>query len=227
MAEVVEELADQIEEVAEVTRRLAGRDWGFMGVGVGIGLVAGVAIGWYVAEKRLSTKYQKLAEDTIEEIRSNYQDWKKEKEEDKPEKPPLEEVVEELGYSEEESEEFVWDQDLEVSKRTKRFPYVIHLDEYKGNESKYDQIVYTYFEGDDVLSDVNDNVAVPEIVGAENLQRFGHGSGDKDIVYIRNDALTVEICIHRSPNSYAEVVHGFVEHSAKRKRRPPRRFDDD
>jgi hypothetical protein len=47
------------------------------------------------------------------------------------------------------------------------------------------------------------------LVGDKNLDRFGHGSNDAFIVYIRNDQLEIVYEVVLSPNSYAEEVHGF------------------
>jgi hypothetical protein len=41
------------------------------------------------------------------------------------------------------------------------------------------------------------------------LDRFGHGSNDPSIVYIRNDTLEIIYEVVKSPHYYAEEVHGF------------------
>jgi hypothetical protein len=123
-----------------------------------------------------------------------------------------------------------WDYDKELEYRStldKDVPYIIHHDEYFQNETDYNQITLTYFEGDGVLSDERDLPAeVKETVGEEAVENFGHGSKDKNVVYVRNDRLEIDIEILRSENSYAKMVHGIdsLEHSDRRGR--SRRFRD-
>jgi hypothetical protein len=105
-----------------------------------------------------------------------------------------------------------WDLDAELKRRGPDRPYVIHRDEIHDTEG-YDNISFTYYATDDVLCNERDEVIDPadrdNLVGEANLDRFGHGSGDPAIVYIRNDNLEIMYEIVRSPNSYAEEVHGF------------------
>lgn len=125
----------------------------------------------------------------------------------------------------------VWNYDEELRSRTQTKPYVIHADEFRENETNYDQVTYTWWEGNNILTAVNDEIVdeVDRIVGLENLEKFGHGSGQQHVVYVRNDSLSMDIEILRSESDYAEVVHGLnIEHSdesSRRRRRP--KFDDD
>jgi hypothetical protein len=122
-----------------------------------------------------------------------------------------------------------WDYEAEIKLRDGKHAYVIHLDEFRENDT-YENSTYTYYEEDDVLSDERDTAIddVDGLVGVDNLQRWGHGSNDINCVYIRNDELQLDIEILRSPGSYAEEVHG-LKHSddSGRRRRRPRGFDDE
>lgn len=106
-----------------------------------------------------------------------------------------------------------WDDHAERAHRSPDSPYVIHVDE-KGEFDDYTDVTWTYYEADDVLCNEKDEIIDPtdreRLVGEQNLNKFGHGSKDAAIVYIRNDQLEMEIEIVRSPNSYAEEVHGFT-----------------
>lgn len=106
-----------------------------------------------------------------------------------------------------------WDDHAERARRSPDSPYVIHVDE-KGEFDDYTDVTWTYYEADDVLCNEKDEIIDPtdreRLVGEQNLNKFGHGSKDAAIVYIRNDQLEMEIEIVRSPNSYAEEVHGFT-----------------
>lgn len=105
-----------------------------------------------------------------------------------------------------------WDQQQELKRRNPDIPYVIHRDEVHSMDA-YSDVSYTYYAADDVLCNERDEVVDPadrdDLVGEANLERFGHGSGDASIVFIRNDHLEIVYEIIRSPNSFAEEVHGF------------------
>lgn len=122
-----------------------------------------------------------------------------------------------------------WDYHQERAGRSPMKPYVIHLDERDDNDA-YDEVTWTYYEDDDVLCNELDEVISEadreRIVGETNLEKFGHGSGDAQIVYVRNDNLEMDIEVIKSPNSYAEEVHG-LSHSSSPRRRERMRFDDE
>jgi hypothetical protein len=124
-----------------------------------------------------------------------------------------------------------WDWHKERAQRSPLRPYIIHRDEREDNEA-YDGVTYTYYEADDVVCNERDEVIGPEdretIFGESVLEKFGHGSGDAAVVYVRNDKLEMDIEIVHSPNSYAEEVHGFepeIKHSDRRRGRAS--FDDE
>lgn len=102
-----------------------------------------------------------------------------------------------------------WNYDAEKAQRQHNIPYVIHVDER--GEADFDQVTFTYYEGDDVVCDGDDQIVQPrdQIVGDQNLDKFGHGSGDPNVVYLRNDNLAVEIELIKDPGSYSEEVRGI------------------
>lgn len=104
-----------------------------------------------------------------------------------------------------------WDYDAELEARDPDFPYVISDEEFNGDEFGYEQVQYTYYAGDGTLADVREEVVeeVGKVVGVDNLHKFGHGSNDENIVYIRNVPLMMEIEIALSPGKYAKAVLGF------------------
>ncbi len=104
-----------------------------------------------------------------------------------------------------------WDYEVERAARDANpgDPYVIHHDEYYENETNYEQAKLTYYEGDNVLLDERDQpVADDSVVGEDNLAKFGHGSKDGHIVYVRNDNVEVDFEIHRSMGSWQEELFG-------------------
>jgi hypothetical protein len=69
--------------------------------------------------------------------------------------------------------------------------------------------VYTYYAEDDFLvNPENENHPIfggDTIVGVENL-KFGHGSDDVDVVYVRNDMLETDMQICRLNKSFEEEI---------------------
>lgn len=123
-------------------------------------------------------------------------------------------VVKTQNVFEEHRSTDVWDYAIEVRGRSADIPYVIHADEFTNSEGEYQQTTLTYYEDDDVLADQRDTVIddPDELINLANLMKFGHGSNDPNIVYIRNDRIDMDFEICRSTGSYAKEVHGF-EHS--------------
>lgn len=123
-----------------------------------------------------------------------------------------------------------WDFNAEVQARLENpnEPYVISTDEYAKNEPVNEQIQLTYFEGS---GDLVDNQGVPvgneeQVVGSDNLTRFGHGSGDSNIVYIRNERLGMDFEIIRTEGSPEEQATGReLRHSRDSSRRRRGRED--
>lgn len=262
VADGIEEVAEHIDEVADVTRELTGHDLRFFVIGSVVGLATGAAVGYFLTKGKLQTKYDQIAQDEINEMRTFYA----QKEVAREQKPDLDKVVEELGYippTEKEKpnqphvtlvsqeggegekveevtevsknvfetvvEDAPSDWDYETEKRMRGdAPFIIHADEYTENEHSFDQVTYTFYEEDDVLADVRDHIVedVDNVIGLENLQKFGHGSNDPSIVYIRNVKLELDCEVTRNPGSFGEQVHGFIKHSDDTSRRRKRRFDD-
>ncbi len=121
-------------------------------------------------------------------------------------------------------EEF--DYAAEVAKRDPDEPYVITHDEFMENENGWSQATLTYYNGDDVLTDDKD-IPIPDIealVDSENLTKFGYGSRDRNVVYVRNEKIETDFEITLSQGEFSKEVAGFSElqHSA-----PIRRFRGD
>jgi hypothetical protein len=129
--------------------------------------------------------------------------------------------------------ENVWDQEAEIASRIDGEPYVIHIDEYTENENGYRQETLTYYMGDDVVCDAADTpvYGYPGLMG-DIKGNFGRGSGDKNVVYVRNDEHHMEWEILRHQSSFEVEVLGSqaeeqfaekdLQHSSS-----PRKFRDD
>lgn len=101
-----------------------------------------------------------------------------------------------------------WDYEAEKSTRTGDAPYVIHFDEFQASEMNFEQSTVTYYEGDDILSDEYD---APMYRWEANLGElnWGHGSGDSNVVYIRNEALEQEWEVLRHSGRFEVEVLGL------------------
>lgn len=132
--------------------------------------------------------------------------------EPEPFQPPLQEVTEEPAREvEEKDKDAGWSYPVELQRRTPHSPYIIHQDEFMENESEFPQVTLTYYEIDDVLADVDDSPIHNKatLVGETTLNRFGHGSDDYNVVYVRNPHLEMEYEICRLQKSFEVEVQGL------------------
>lgn len=235
--------------------RLTKREIDLLFGGGAIGFAIGCAGMYFVCDRQLKLKYNQIADAEIQEMKAHYREKEMELlriQEDiaRQPKPNLDAMMEDLKYlppkediTEVEPEEVdgevvdsrwdyrdTWDYDREVRNRSREIPFVLHKDEFDAEEDAT-QITVTYFEGDDVLVDEKDEVITKkdEAVGMDNLSQFGHGSGDPNVVYVRNAHLGVDYEILRHKGHYAKEVLGLEEESLEHSARPRRRmrFDDD
>lgn len=122
-----------------------------------------------------------------------------------------------------------YDLEAELEKRTDDKPYIITKEEFFENEDELPQINLTYYRGDDVLTDEEDRTIdnADGLIGNENLQKFGYGSKDRNVLYVRNPKIGSEYEIVHSHGKYSVEVLGFSEYESSA--RKPRKFrgDDD
>lgn len=104
-------------------------------------------------------------------------------------------------------DEIEWDWEAEKNTRTAEDPYVIHLEEFKNDEMGYTQVTITYYAGDDIMTDEQD-VPIYGYLALTGELKFGHGSGDPNVVYIRNETTETEMEVIRDPRRYEVVVLG-------------------
>lgn len=143
-------------------------------------------------------------------------------------------VVEEVVETRNVFQDPQFDLDHERRLRTQEKPYIITHDEYFAAEKDYETVTLTYFEVDGVLLGEDEQTIdnSDEIVGEATLTRFGHGSKDNNMVYVRNDKLATDYEIVRSKGSYLEEVLGLpdepnsLRHSDQRDRRRAFRHGD-
>jgi hypothetical protein len=102
-----------------------------------------------------------------------------------------------------------WDYEDEVPLREGQDIYVIHRDEFWGEELNFDQSSLTYYAGDDILVDQEDQ-PIYSYASVTGPLLFGHGSGDRDVVYIRNHKQSAEYEVQRFDSSYTLEVLGVT-----------------
>lgn len=199
------------------------------------GLIVGAAVGYFVAKKKLEAHYDELLDKEISEAKAFYKDGylngamsgysaakKTSKEEEIPEEVArtIEEyqVKKESPVKDEEKETTnvfgnkVQD-DLNKMKKDRNHngPYVITHEEFLNVEPDYEQMSMSYFIADRTLVDDEDRpVEDPDaMVGDENLTKFGVGSGDPNVVYVRNERFNCDYEIIKTQGSYLEEVLGL------------------
>lgn len=246
-AEVIEEVADNLEEAAVAVRKIDAKAVGFLLIGVGVGIGVGFFIGYRYNREKLRAEAFRQSEEEVEKIRELYREARV----IEVKKPSAEKIVEERGYSTEEVEERPlpapvpihepmddlirrnvgtarteeaekdkhdgWSYPYELSQRSPNEPYIIHQDEFATNETEYAQVTYTYYAGDDVLTDEDDTVINNRatLIGRDVLLRFGHGTDDFNILYVRNSHLELEFEICRVPKSYEQEVQGLEDETSR------------
>lgn len=104
-----------------------------------------------------------------------------------------------------------WDAEAEEARRNPAFPYVITHDEFMENNYEHPQHSLTYYAGDDVLVDERDEMIddIESLIGTDNLTRFGSGSRDPNIVYIRNEKREADFEVALSKGKFSEEVMGL------------------
>lgn len=228
---VVEEVAENLEEAAAVTRKINTGAVGYFVGGVAFGTVLGFYFGYRFNREKIRAEAFAQSEQEVEKIREVYLQKAVAAEP----KPTVEEVMEQRGYSTiivepdrplkppvpvsappvvtyegGKSKDANWNYPMELARRSPEQPYIIHQDEFMNNESGYIHTNYSFYAGDGMLIDT-DGDPVPngdEVVGQGNL-KFGHGTDDIDVVFVRNDKLGLEMEICRLPQSYEEEVLGL------------------
>lgn len=101
-----------------------------------------------------------------------------------------------------------WDYDSEVDARQQKKIYILHRDEYENDENEWNnQSTLTFYEEDEVLCDEHD---IPLVSGIEIIRelKFGHGSGDPNVCYIRDEKREAEYEVLRERGSYELIVLG-------------------
>lgn len=100
-----------------------------------------------------------------------------------------------------------WDLEAELNTRDPELPYIISYDEYLADDMDYTQDTVTYYARDGMMADGLDH-PIYDYSDRMGHLRFGHGSNDANVVYIRNEKLQCEWEVLLHTSSFAEEILG-------------------
>lgn len=113
--------------------------------------------------------------------------------------------------------------------RTPERPYIITFEEWANPDEgfeDYEMPTMKYYASDNQLLDSMGGMVAKntydELVGVGNLQRFGHnGAQDENMLYVRNEQMSLSIEIERHNESYVESLglHLAEDEEPRRKRK--------
>lgn len=156
-------------------------------------------------------------------------------------RPPVEVVVENVEVKQNvtvvtENDPRDWDYNAEIADRELNpdVPYTISFAEFNENNVGHEQTTFTYYSADQTLADAQEKPVdnIDYVIGDDNLTRFGHGSDDPNVVYVRNEKIDMDFEIVRSNGSYqSEVLNvepepATLQHSRRHPNRRGWRADE-
>lgn len=97
-----------------------------------------------------------------------------------------------------------------------RAPHLITFGEFDEGDLGYEQITMSFFAGDGIVIDEDDNVISParveQIIGTDNLNKFGTNTEDPDmdpnVIYVRCERFNMDFEVTRSPGKHSVEVLG-------------------
>lgn len=140
-------------------------------------------------------------------------------------KPGGEEVTNVNVFDLDESDGDAWDLQRELDSRDDLFPYIISDEEFLENELEHAQSRIFYYDEDAVVAYESDVIMTDaeEVLDLDNL-KFGYGSSDRNVVYIRNVRIEMDFQVLRVSGSYSKTVAGFDEDDVLEHSHKPRKF---
>lgn len=121
-------------------------------------------------------------------------------------------------------DDWVWEDELNM--RSDKTIYVITREEFDADNMGYRQSTVNWFEGDRMLSDENGEAIYNWTSHIGSELPFGHGSGDENVLLIRNENLHWEYCVTKNPGRFDQDVEGhtveldYEEQDFKHSRQP-------
>lgn len=187
-------------------------------------LAIGAGIGSLVTYRLLKDKYEALVEEEIESVKETFSRRTTPVYDELDNGLTQEEYEEGLGHLEYKSparERTAYNhisRPEEADENEILAPYVINVVEYNDTNLHFDKSTIYYYNLDDTLVDENEEpIADVDMVIGDGLMRFGEGSDDPDIVYVRNEKLAIDYEVIRSEKSYQETVLGITDLPIRKK----------
>ena len=191
---------------------------------VSAGIGAGVS--YLVTKKVVSARYDAIIDKELNEARAYYKRFNKKEEYADPVEvlksyrpEPDEGTYVTFGNPADVILDDDWDQEKEEASRSDEAPYVISKDEWLNTRPEYEKADYLYYAEDDIVIDAGTVPLrdVDSLLGPDFMDKFGYGSGNRNLVYIRNEELETDFEITRTSNDFSEEVLGYIEHDDRRK----------
>ena len=119
-----------------------------------------------------------------------------------------------------------WDWEAELNMRSDKTIYVITRSEFDADDMGYGQSTANWFEGDRMCADENGDAIYNWTSHIGTELPFGHGSGDENVLFVRNENLRWEYCVCKNPGRFDQEVEGhaielgFEEEDLKHSRQP-------
>lgn len=101
-----------------------------------------------------------------------------------------------------------WDWEAELNMRSDKTIYVITREEFDADNMGYRQSTVNWFEGDRMLADELGEAIYNWTSHIGSELPFGHGSGDENVLLIRNENLHWEYCVTKNPGRFDQDVQG-------------------
>lgn len=202
------------------------------------GVALGLAVGYKVAEKRLSVQFEERLERETAEMKTFYKAVKQpystpeeavkelipepapvsQDPREKAQKVQYNKVVLTEKYAVDDTEEGELAAAEQIvsnvfdKPRDTTKPYIITQDEYMANDPGHEQMTLTWYNKGKVLVDVRDTPidSVDQVVGVQFKTNFGTDSSDPNIVHVRNESINIDFEILYSERSFEEDVLGQV-----------------
>lgn len=200
----------------------------------GIAFILGAATGSLLTLFIVKDYYKKIADEEIEAVREHYRSKEEGKNngpddeikpigsgeypwghvEHKKVDPEYKQMVDELGYTEEEMEELVADPDTVIEHSDKGYevfiepgveviePFVISPDEF-GEYPHYETKSFSYYKDFVLTDDDGEIVTDPDSIIGDALSHFGEY--EEDCVHVRNDNLECDYEILKVYKSFNEL----------------------
>lgn len=121
-------------------------------------------------------------------------------------------------------DDWVWEDELNM--RSDKTIYVITREEFDADNMGYRQSTVNWYEGDRMLSDELGEAIYNWTSHIGSELPFGHGSGDENVLLIRNENLHWEYCVTKNPGRFDQDVQGhaieleYEEDDLKHSRQP-------